>query len=540
MKINLNFSKFFGYIDKIYTKIFSSSRNILIVLFSVSLLTRLPYYVLVESNTPTGDEAHYLSIAENIAAGNGFTKGFKEYFFESDGTTQQVSFGNNGYAMSPLYPLLLSVFILIGFSYHQLLLVQFLLLLSFVYLYHNFISEKFNKYVSFYSCLLLILHPTFFDLTVNYMRDLLSLNIFLIILILFSHENRYSSAKHAIVLALFMALFFYSRGEINLILLPVIIFYIYQRYKTTNIIIFLVAFLSFILPWILLRLEHTGYLFPRFYQSRYYPHGEEILADKSSSLLNRLLFTVRSLYFAYSTEGFTTFGFFYIIFPLAVIGIFMYYDKLRINYFFELVSALIFLVTYSFLIPFTFGESLQIRYLLPLLIVIIPIGAKMLFDIFEIIPYRFNHVRNISFLTVFIISFSICISHIGFVTYTYDSTENQSLEQYEWLNDNTEEGIVVSSWGPGKGHFATGLEFVRLAFNLNNTHLINFIDTFNISYILIEDKFKSYYSEDYPWVKKAYLGNDEIILMDSFKLVLVDSNDSNLIDQGYGLYQVVR
>ena len=122
-----------------------------------------------------------------------------------------------------------------------------------------------------------------------------------------------------------MSALFYSRGEINLIILPLILSYLYRVHSLKPAIIFLSTFLITSMPWIILRFEMTGFIFPVFSQSRYFPEGDAVILDKTSSILNRFLFFLRSTHLAFTFSGVSSYGFFFLIFPILlpkIVGIF--------------------------------------------------------------------------------------------------------------------------------------------------------------------------------------------------------------------------
>ena len=135
-------------------------------------------------------------------------------------------------------------------------------------------------------------------------RDLLSLLFFIITINFLSSESNKNIVKKSIILGLLMSALFYSRGEINLNYSTLLILsYLYRVHSLKPAIIFLSTFLITSMPWIILRFEMTGFIFPVFSQSRYFPEGDAVILDKTSSILNRFLFFLRSTHLAFTFSG---------------------------------------------------------------------------------------------------------------------------------------------------------------------------------------------------------------------------------------------
>ena len=123
--------------------------------------------------------------------------------------------------------------------------------------------------------------------------------------------------------------------------------------------------------------------------------------DKTASILNRFLYMSESIYIAFSS--FISYGFSYIIFPLMLLGIFIFYKKIKKQYLCQIISGLVFLIGYAFLIPFLFGESLQLRYVLPFIMIFFPIGVETFLylkqELFILDSDKFD-IRNSAFILI--------------------------------------------------------------------------------------------------------------------------------------------
>jgi len=193
-------------------------------------------------------------------------------------------------------------------------------------------------------------------------------------------------------------------------------------------------------------------------------------------------------------------------------------------------SFLLFLVT-------SLGQSLTgwyCRYLIPIFIVLTPLGVAMLFksikhlmsNIKSDVVKTLHDYRKIIVVLLAFLLFTYCIHDAGQAYLNITTTNLEEREAYKWLSDHTSSSDKIASTYPCDDHYFTGLESILIP-DVNETVMEEFIDRFSITYFVILP---------YPWsgsyssevMREICFGNENVTVGNK-ELSLVYRNEAMLI-----------
>jgi len=259
---------------------------------------------------------------------------------------------------------------------------------------------------------------------------------------------------------------------------------------------------------------------------RYYPLGDIPIADKTSSVLSRVLYLVRwdYLFFDYLMESI----FFIYIFPFSLLGFFLFHRFLLKNYMPQLVFAGANILFFLIVVPIVLIESdyvVQIRYVFLCFLILLPIGVKSFFYTLEAIS---NADLNLGFgkekIVVIILSFSILIASCMNGLEGYEEFKKPKVrgKSYEWVQENAPEDSIILARKPYGVAIFTDFKGLSLSRNVNDTVLESLIIAYSVDFVIISEKsLFEYNSDEYAWVSQAFSGEYIIQLGDVVSLELV-------------------
>ncbi len=477
-------AKTYGKVFGIYKYLLSHERMLLICLFLFTLIYNVPGILLLSTqNEPCSDGAYYYDEAKNILNGDGEVVYIKGIFFddweEHKGEVETPSISG------PAYPYFVAFIISISDSLLAIRIANTIISAFTVVIYFLLVKNLVNKKIAFLSSLILVFNPVYYMKGVALVTEPLFLLVFLLsFYFLLGTKDGISNNRNLILAGVFSGLAFLTRYVGLFLIVAVVIWLLFPRKKYKESFIYGLSSSAVILPWFLNNKITTGYFFPYRHISTMglYPTSEASGGGFSFSPIS--MFFLRGLnIYAFSVD-ISSILLFFILFPFIIIGILKYVQDKNFS---------LFILFSGFTLLYHFNHY-TIRYMLPLVPLLVPIGLLVMNDFVK-------HLGKISFFTVtlkprhilsFMLGFLLILSAVstpfflkeGYIDPYYQNNESK----YVWLEENAPDDSVMFCSEPRHARFFTGLDTVRLFYNLNETTFEELIEEYDASFVVVEEK----------------------------------------------------
>ncbi len=408
--------------DKMYNKIDKKDVLIILCLFMLAFLTKLPTI----SYPVMGDSASYAELTESIVYNHTYSS--------------PVSSGNNlpHDQYPPLYPLSSSIFLMLSKNVILSLKLSTILWssLAIVLVYVFSRKIKFNRFESTIASLLVLFNPWFFYFAgVQACSE--GLAVFLIMLGIFMFMFRKNKICYSIS-GLSFGLAIITRYTSAVFLLPFLIYCFIMILKKKNIKDNLrFAFLS-IMPvgiWLIRNLLVFNRILPGGYM------------NTAASLDRSLFYFVSNLakqLFVITPVALT------ILFPFAIIGIINIFKEKKLVWKLFLAGCCINYLLFSWW--YAIGITVMLRFFIPAIPLLTVLSVKGLFSIKRI---SYNTKKMIMAVTLIVFIFATMFLNYGFFK---DKTDNiiklrpiytqksyHRAQAIDWINNNVPENSIVIS-----------------------------------------------------------------------------------------------
>lgn len=530
-KINRVFLKYskklFLQTERKYNKIISNNKYSYSILFLVTIILGVFGNLIIgTANDPGRDGAYYYDGAENLKEGRGFVLDIKEYWLDDWAETEERGKVENPYFGIIIYPVFLCCIMFLNDSLMAIRIANTIISGFTVVLLYTLLSKVFDKNIAFISCLIIIFNQLFFRAYTSIVSESFYLLFYLIpFYILLSPNESEHSGKTIITAGIFSGIVFLSRFVGLLAIASILIWFVFHK-KMKNAVIYVISALLTILPWLIWNRQTTGYYFPLAHiaGSLSWP---AVISTASSSTSNSIPLLVYVRDFLKLGIDLTDISMFYILAPFVIIGMIRFSKDERISLF-----IIFTLITILFHLKVNYG----MRYMLPIVPLLIPMGVKSMKDMLELIEtteivgIQFSGKKVFSFLILLL----LLISLFNIADYVKDGRDavnsNHNYDKYQWLKENSLEDSIICSTEARHAHYFTGRQTIILALNLNQSYLDLFIDFYNISYVVVEKLSHSHY-ENNDYLISLYDGNETYDL-GKYQLALVHEelgNDNDIL-----------
>ena len=473
------------------------------ILFVLTILIGIGgNFIKGSADDPSDDGAYYYDVAENLEEGRGFQSDIKQYWLDDWRETEEPGVIENPYIGVVLFPLYSSIVLRFDDSLMAIRIANTVVSGITIVLMFTLVSKLFNEKIAFLSSLIFIFNPLFFIFYTSILSEALFLMIYLVpFLVLVRKEIAKISTTDLILCGGFSALAFLSRMVGLLVIVSIFIWLIGNR-KFRKGSIYGISTFTFLLPWLVWNKTRVGYFFPFLHiaaADRWPVVMEDVTHGNSSTNITHF---ARDL-LAFTTD-LTSIHLFFILVPFILIGILKFIKDKNISLIiiFSLITVLFHILT-----------NYSLRYMAPIIPLMIPIGLKMLWTTIEKIDVRTILNVNISGKMVFasLIIFIIFVQSLAIANIINDSRDsisgNHNSEKYEYLTEISSKDAIICSTEPRHAHYFTERQTIILATNLNETDLDNYIDFYEISFIVLEDISIEKY-EDNSFLYSLYEAND--------------------------------
>lgn len=481
-----------------------------IILFGIS--TNL---IMGTSNDPGDDGAYYYDAAENIKEGRGFVSDIKMYWLDNWNETEEKGKVENPYFGVVFYPLYEACVLSIDESIMAIRMANSIISGITIVLLFLIISKLFNDKIAFLSSLFFIFNPFFFMFYTSINSEAFYMMVYLVpFYIVLKFEDKNNGNKLLILAGVMSAIVFLSRMVGLLVIISIILWYLYRK-KFKNVTIYGLSTFFALIPWLVWNYSIFSYLFPysHIHTSHNWP-AAGIAGSSTSIYSSGILLQIK--YFRLLGLHLVSINLFYFLMPFVIIG------SIRL---FKNKKHTLFIIFSLLTIVFHLKVNYNLRYMLPIVPLMIPFGLKTMMDTFK----NFKKVNIFSVIITgkrifaLFVLFILLISLLSIADNIKDRREmswnNRNYEKYQWLKENASGDAIICSTEPRHAHYFTNRQTIILAFNLDQTWMDRFIDFYSISYIVLEESSYTHY-EDNDYLKTLYKGN-ETYSLSSYKLVLV-------------------
>ena len=484
-------NRFFKILGHTYQKVFgvykyllAHEKLLLVCLFTFTLVYNVPGILLLSTqNEPCSDGAYYYDEAKNILNGNGEVVYIKGIFFddweEHKGEVETPSMSG------PAYPYFVAFIISISDSLLAIRIANTIISAFTVVIYFLLVKNLVNKKIAFLSSLILVFNPLYYMKGVALVTEPLFLFVFLLsFYFLLGTREGISNNRNLILAGVFSGLAFLTRYVGLFLIVAVVIWLLFPRKKYKESFIYGLSSSAVILPWFFNNKMTTGYFFP-------YRHINTMgLYPTSGTGGGGISFSPIGMFFL---RGFNIYVFsveissillFSILFPFILIGILKYIQDKNLS---------LFILFSGFTLLYHFNHYTT-RYMLPLVPLLVPIGLMVMNDFvkqlgkisFFTVSLKPKHVLSFMLGLLFILSAVSTPFYLkeGYIDPYYQNNE----AKYAWLEDNALDDSVMFCSEPRHARFFTGLEVVRLFYNLNETTFAELIEEYNASFVVVEEK----------------------------------------------------
>jgi len=496
-------------LSKMYNKINKSDVIIILCLFMLAFLTKIPTL----SYPIMGDSKEYAELTENIVYNHTYS-------------TPIYSGGNVPHdKRPPLYPLSSSIFLILSknvvLSLKLSTILWSSLAIALVYLFSRKI--KFNRFESTIISLLVLFNPWFF-----YFMGVLALTeglaVFLIMLGMFMFMFRKSSICYSIS-GLSFGLAVLTRYPSALFLFPFLIYCFIMILKKENIRGTLIFALLSTLP-IIIWLMRNFLTFNRFLPGGYM---RDLASLDNYSLFYFILNLAKQLFIITPVT-------LMILFPFAIIGIIIIFKEKKLIWKLFLIGCCINYLFFSWC--YVVGITVMLKYIMLTIPLLIVLSIKGLFSIKRI---NYNTKKIIMILTLVVFIFAAMFINYGFFK---DKTDNiiklrpiyaqksyHRAQAINWINTNVpENSIIISRFDDvdlrvGINQYIPSLLRIDLEYAIIETDFEPHIKEYSLSYHLKENK-------DYLNQKEVYFIS-ELNAVESQKAITKETKQSFALEERF-------
>ncbi len=478
--------------NKIFNQVLTHKKILLVLLFLITVLLRVPRLFLTEYNDPGGDAASHIDGARNIKDGNGYKVDFLQWFNRNDGFDDNNSISHPAYWYPPVYSMFLAVVFLLRDSLFAAAVAQILLCGILIVLLYLLTERLFGQKIAVVSALLVMFNPFLYWLSVIIMSEILYLTLCVVIFYLLIAKSSYVENNQFVALSGFLTgMAFLTRYAGVTIAVGILAWLILRRRFKAVIIYGVCAFFTGA-PWFLvrnyivlgdplIRLHSTGF---------YYP---PVIVSSSIFQSNIEFYNLWRIGQSFWRVGgsLSSPDFFFILLPFVIIGSIKYFTDERISLL--IIFSIVLVLFHSVILKY-----INVRYLIPLVVFLVPVGVKTLVELLRHWPNRkilsIRSNKSEAFLILIISYLLVSCSSIVSSTKHCRETNFRDELNYKWLVDNAQQDSRIAATLPHRCHYFTNLESVMLPLNLDKKWLDKFIIFYNISYIVVEERM----SERYP------------------------------------------
>ncbi len=503
-----------------YRFLISQDRILVLFLILLVAITRIPWLLFIATDDPGDDSAFYLNIGKNLAEGNGYTTDFKENFYEHDGTDNNSDIGDQAFMIPPVYPVVLSLGFQFSYSALSAKVLQTILFVVFICVFYKFVEQMFSKKTAFFSAILIVFDPLFFQISVQPMTDIMSLILIISTFSFMLRFERTEDQRYICYAGILSALAALTR-EPNLVLFLLISGILFYRKKYRSVTLFALSFFIVLLPWYWYQYINTGYLFPRLNVTAYFP----VSPIGSPVEKNMLLQILRENYTMIVHDYFRS-GTFVLFLPFLIIGVLKNILKPKTNYVYAFLFGILIASLFS-IVYVGRGGNANYRYFFPAYIIFLPLGLNIFFGYVDFIAkqLKVNKLQltiDKDVILILFVSFSVLLSaaSIGMSAYEIKKSGYDDNESYDWLNENAKENDLIASTNPQRCTYFTDLTCVRLPRNVDDFYLDYFISFYNITYLHLDKIYEPSFFISCNWVTEVFNETQEFSLTNyNFSLV---------------------
>ena len=501
------------------------TKNLVILLFTIALLSRIPgVYIMEMENEPGRDGAYYYDLAQNIKLGNDEVTSFKDVWYEDwktrEGEIQTPSF------VAPLFPYILSILFHIGDS---LLIIRifnvFLSSLS-ICLYFSLIKNTFNKEIGLFSAFLVISNPTYYYLSVSLLTEPLFIFLSLILFNFIFFNFNSDSKLHVLILSLLSALIFLTRISGSLLLISIFCWLLYTKKEYYTPALYSISTAIMVLPWLINNKVSHGLYLPFLSILEVYPtnYPPKIYSGDNASFFDSLSFLSFLDNFSYLYNDLISVSMLFLLLPFVILSIPHNYRKLNLQLiFFYSIIVILFHMFYG-------GGFYVQRYFVLFTILLIPLGLSELKRYLNYFKDKYNADKVLvsSVFAMFIFGSIYCPFYLidNTISPFYDNNE----EKYEWLTDNSNPEDVIVSTEHRHASFFTGLSVLALPSGMDESQFSEFVEAYDIKFLVLEEINKDHYRSN-ELIKDLYysneIGSKKAILDYEFTLVHISYGDKS-------------